>query len=86
MAVGSPGPITATAAVPTPHPTKAAVSIMPSSPIFTTPVRSLSVPASAARPMGIEMATAAWAMIGSWSIRNAKNWMTKPRTGTSVSI
>ena len=52
---------------PTTQPTKAAVSIIPSMPMLTTPDRSHMTPHSAARPIGV----ADCRMIGAFSGRTA---------------
>ena len=49
-------------------PTKAAVSIMPSMPMFTTPERSFMKPHSAPRAIGVAAATMVGAMIGRTSM------------------
>ncbi len=65
--MASPAPMTGSRKTPDAQPTKAAVSIVPSMPMLTTPERSHSTPHRAAKAMG----TAARRVIGAMSGRVA---------------
>ncbi len=63
------------------NPAKALISIIPSMPMLTTPLRSFITPQSAPSAIGTASPSTIGAMSGITEIRYAMNWMTYPSTG-----
>src|SRR4051812_12931655 len=84
-ALGSDGNIGARI-TPASQPTKAAVNIIPSMPMLTTPDRSHITPHSAASPIG----TADWRIVAAFSgrtlMRYPASWKSRPATGSAYSV